>query len=448
MTTQELNTISARHALIDGEWQAATIQIKDGRIESIAPHFDETADFVVKDTESLLPGFVDTHVHVNEPGRTDWEGFDSATKAAAVGGVTTIVDMPLNSVPVTTTPPALAVKTSVAREQVNVDTGFWGGAVPENLGHLADLWERGVFGFKCFTAPSGIVEFGYLTPEQVAAACDEIAQLQSLLIVHAEDPAHLQDAATLGQHYDDFLASRPDAAETSAVAMVIDEARRSGARVHILHVSSAEVLPLIRQAKADGVAITAETCPHYLALDAEHIPDGATQYKCCPPIRSQRNQDLLWEALEDGTIDIIVSDHSPSTRELKFAGDGDWAKAWGGIASVQLGLAVIGDAARRRGIGLERVVQWMSTGPAQLVGLDRQGKGAIKQGMAADFTVYDPAAPHPIHATELLHKNKVTAYDGHEVQGAATTTILAGRVIAQDGALVGEPYAGELLFRE
>jgi len=314
---------SRRVVLPDGE-RPADVLVQDGRIAQIAAHGSLLAgDRLLTDLgdTALLPGLVDTHVHVNEPGRTEWEGFATATRAAAAGGVTTIVDMPLNSVPPTTTLAGLEAKRKTAEGQAWVDLGFWGGAVPGNTGDLAALHEAGVFGFKSFLAPSGVDEFPHLaTQEDLESALAEQARLGALAIIHAEDPAVLDAAPQQpGVHYRDFLASRPDDAEAAAVARLLDTARRTGTRVHILHVSSAAVLPLLRQAREDGVQVTAETCPHYLTLTAEEVPDGDTAFKCCPPIRSESNRDALWAALAAGEFAAVVSDHSPSSETPAFS---------------------------------------------------------------------------------------------------------------------------------
>jgi allantoinase len=426
-------------ALIDGGFRDAAIRVDGDRIVSLDAGGEPAAEVVeLGPDEVLLPGLVDTHVHINEPGRTEWEGFASATAAAAAGGVTTLIDMPLNSIPPTTTVEHLRVKQAAARDAVGVDVGFWGGAVPENLGSLRSLWDAGVFGFKCFLAPSGVPEFGHLDRTQLDAALAEIASFGGLLIVHAEDPHVLRDHehAGGGPEHDRYLASRPDAAEVAAIAHVIEGVRRTGARAHILHLSSAEALPALRAARAEGLPITVETCPHYLSLAAEGVPNGATQYKCAPPIRSEANRDALWQGLLDGDIDLVVTDHSPSTSELKFAGDGDFGVAWGGIAGLQLGLSAVWTAAAERGIPLERVVGWMSSAPAAFAGL-APDRGAIAVGALADLTVFAPDARRVIRAAELLHKNPVTAYDGHELRGEIRRTWLRGRA----------PGAGDLLER-
>ena len=434
--------IRAHSAFIDGAFRPADIGITDGVIAAIGIDLEGPLVEIASD-EVLVPGIVDTHVHVNEPGRTEWEGFASATRAAAAAGVTTIIDMPLNSVPTTISYEALLTKRAVAREKVIVDTGFWGGAVPSNLGVLAELHQGGVFGFKAFLAPSGIDEFGHLDAAQLELALQEIATLDSLLIVHAEDPGVLDSHANHGgTSYSAFVDSRPDEAETTAIQRVIDGVRRTGARAHILHLSSAAALPLLRAARAEGLPITVETCPHYLVLASERIDDGATQYKCCPPIRSEANRDALWQALLDGDIDIVVTDHSPATAELKYAGDGDFGVAWGGIAGLQTGFSSVWTEAASRGIGLDRVLGWMASGPAALVGLTQKGRIAV--GADADLVAFAPDGRFTVHASELQHRNPISAFEGRELRGLARRTWLRGHPvsIAPDA-----PVTGRLLAR-
>lgn len=434
------SVVRAGRTFIEGAFRPAAVLIEDGRIADIldvrarVPGVRAT---LVPDDAVLLPGLVDSHVHVNEPGRTEWEGFRSATLAAAAGGVTTIVDMPLNSIPATTTPEALAIKKAAAAPSAFVDIGFWGGAVPENLGRLKPLHDAGVYGFKCFLAPSGVDEFGHLDAAQLGAALEEIAAIDSRLIVHAEDPALLHEHGALGRGYDAFLASRPPASEASAIHSVIDGARRTGARAHILHLSDAGSLPAIRQAKADGVRLTVETCPHYLTIVAEEIPDGASEFKCCPPIRGTANRDLLWEGIVDGTIDAIVSDHSPSTVDLKRSGGGDFGLAWGGIASLQIGLSAVWTEARSRGIPLEAILPLYTTGPARVAGLD--GAGEIAIGAPAHLAAFGLEDPLPIDASRLLHRNPITAYDHRLLSGRVRRTWLHGRAMFN----VTEGGAGE-----
>ncbi len=426
--------VRARRAIVGGVESSCAIGVSAGRIAAIEPvdaALDTKAEITLADDEVLLPGLVDTHVHVNEPGRTEWEGFATATRAAAAGGVTTIVDMPLNSIPSTVTTDALDAKRKVARDQAHVDVGFWGGAVPGNLKDLAELHEAGVFGFKCFLIDSGVEEFPPLSPAEFAEAMDEIARLGALMIVHAEDPSVIDHAPPAhGSHYADFVASRPPAAEVSAIATVIAQARRTKARTHVLHLSAADALPELAAARADGVDISVETCPHYLSLSAEHVPDGATQFKCCPPIRGHANQDRLWEALSAGGIDMIVTDHSPCTVELKRFDSGDFGEAWGGIAGLQVGLRAVWTAARERGHTLADVVRWMATGTADRVGLTHKGRLAV--GADADLVVFAPDVEHTVDVADLHHRNPVSAYAGSTLRGQVRQTWLRGRRIDDD----------------
>jgi allantoinase len=426
--------------LVGGSFRAAEVQVVEGRVAAIGePGSALTAHTIVElaSDELLIPGLVDTHMHINEPGRTEWEGFDTATRAAAAGGVTTLIDMPLNSIPPTTTPSNLAMKRAAAEGAVRVDVGFWGGAVPDNLGHLRELHEAGVFGFKAFLAPSGVDEFGHLDGRQLEAALEELAGFGGRLLVHAEDPTVLHAHENQGgPSYAAFLASRPPEAELVAIRRVIEGVRRTGTPAHILHLSSAASVPELRAARAEGLPITVETCPHYLAIASESIPDGGTQYKCAPPIRDEANCDALWRALLNGDIDQIVTDHSPSTPALKFAGDGDFARAWGGIAGLQLGLTAVWTAAAARGIPLELVLGWMAEAPARMVKL--HDRGVIRVGARADLAVFAPDARRTVHAAELLHKNPVSAFDGAELRGIVRRSWLAGSPIDLDGTPTGK----------
>jgi len=430
----------ARRAIVDDAERSVCVGVVDGRIAALTAYDEPPAaarTVTLDDDEVLIPGLVDTHVHVNEPGRTEWEGFDSATRAAAAGGVTTIVDMPLNSIPPTVTVEALRVKQEAARGRVHVDVGFWGGAVPAHLGDLAALYEAGVFGFKCFLLDSGVEEFPHLSPPQLRAAMTETARLGALLLVHAED-GHLIEEVSGGSSYAGFLASRPSASEESAIGLVIDTTRATHGRAHVVHLSSASALPDLHDARADGVDISVETCPHYLTLAAEEVPDRATEFKCCPPIRDLSNQDLLWAGLTAGDIDLVVTDHSPSTADLKVP---DFGHAWGGISSLQVGLAAVWTAARARGLPLADVVRWMAGAPADRVGLSR--KGRIEIGADADLAVLAPDESFMVDVSRLHHKNQVSAYAGRTLQGAIRRTFLAGREIGPDA---GKPR-GRLLVR-
>lgn len=435
-----------RGRVLTGDGVAAhQVRVRGGRVVAVEPLSAGTPSGVeahemvqLADDEVLVPGLVDTHVHVNEPGRTEWEGFATATRAAGAGGVTTFLDMPLNSIPATISPEALAVKQASATGRCAVDVGFWAGAVPASLGHLAELHRAGVYGFKCFLLDSGVPEFPPLSSAQLRAAMTEIAGFDGLLIVHAEDPdviaAHARPHTV---HYAEFLGSRPPAAEIEAIATVIEAARETGCRTHIVHLSSAEALPAIATARAQGVRLTVETCPHYLTLAAEQVGDGQTLYKCCPPVREAANADRLWAALGDGTIDFVVSDHSPCTADLKLLDEGDFGAAWGGISSLQLGLPLVWTEARRRGHDLTEVLRWMATRPAELVGV--RDKGAIALGYAADLVVLAPDERFTVDATRLQHRNPVSPYDGRTLTGVVRATYLAGRRVddvSTDGALL------------
>ena len=420
--------IRARRAVRTAGESACAIGVRDGRIVAIAPYDADLAaatDMQLAEDEVLLPGLVDSHVHINDPGRTEWEDFTTATNAAAAGGVTTIIDMPLNSIPPTCDAPALDLKRKTAQTQAYVDIGFWGGAIPGNVPELRSLHKAGVFGFKCFLLHSGVDEFPPLDQGELEDAMAEISEFDGLLIVHAENARRIDQAPPPdGASYPAFLRSRPRVAENAAVAEVIELARRSGCRVHILHVSSADALRTIARARSTGVRITAETCPHYLTFAAEDIPDGATQYKCCPPIREAANRELLWDGLRDGTIDLVVSDHSPSTIDLKHLDTGDFGTAWGGIASLQLGLPAVWTEARRRGFTLTDVGRWMSAAPAEQVGLPN--KGRIEVGYDADFCVLAPDDTFVVDAKTLQHKNAITPYDGRSLGGVVRGTWLRG----------------------
>jgi allantoinase len=441
MAEYELVVRAHRVVTPDGV-RPATVAVREGRIAAVAGPgavLDAARTEELPGDQVLLPGLVDTHVHVNEPGRTEWEGFATATRAAAAGGVTTVIDMPLNSLPPTVSAAALRAKQAAASPRVWVDTGFWGGAVPGNLASLAALHGAGVFGFKAFLADSGVPEFGWLHPAELDAALAEVAALDALLIVHAEDAGLLAAApAASGRSYRAFLASRPSAAEDAAIAALLAAAGRHGARVHILHLASAAALPLIAAARSAGTAVTAETCPHYLTFCAEQVPDGATEYKCCPPIRDAANRDRLWAGLASGLIGAVVSDHSPCPPELKQRASGDFGAAWGGISSLQLGLPAVWTQARARGHGLAEVARWMATGPAAVAGLAR--KGAIAAGCDADLVAFGDTASFTVDPARLRHRHPVTPYAGRTLTGLVHRCWLRGQEI-------GPAPAGRLLAR-
>ncbi len=440
----DLAVRSRRVVTPEGE-RAACVHVADGRIERVAGFDDVPGGRRLIDAGELavLPGLVDTHVHVNEPGRTEWEGFATASRAAAAGGVTTIVDMPLNSIPPTTTPEALATKRAAADGTCHVDVGFWGGAIPANLGRLHEIYEAGVFGFKAFLCPSGVDEFPPLDDEQLRAAMTEIAAFDGLLIVHAELPGPIEEATErLGGEdpdaYATYLGTRPPEAEELAVAAVADAARATGCwRTHVLHLSAASALG----SRGETGHVSAETCPHYLTFAAEEIEDGATAFKCAPPIRDAENRERLWDGLRDGAIKAVVSDHSPCTPDLKA---GSFLQAWGGVASLQLGLRVVWTGARRRGLGLGDVSSWMSDGPARLARLER--KGRIAEGMDADLVFFDPDARAECDPSELHHRHPLTPYAGRPLDGRVVATYVRGVEVCSDGGFRDEP-SGVLLAR-
>lgn len=452
--------IRGRRVLLPTSIEPASIQIRDGRIIAVRHVEDLPGDAEVieaRDDRVVMPGLVDTHVHVNEPGRTEWEGFATATKAAAAGGVTTLIDMPLNSIPPTTTVAGFNEKLLAARDQCHVDVGFWGGIVPGNLSELEALFAAGVVGFKCFLIDSGVKEFPNVTEQDLRATMPLLRELGAVLIVHAElqepitragiscsetDASYGEDC---GRQYQTFLESRPRAAENEAVALMIRLVREFGTQVHIVHHSSADALPALRAAIAEGQPITVETCPHYLFFASEEIPDGATEFKCCPPIRERANRELLWQALNDGTISMVVSDHSPCVPELKAVEGGNFLQAWGGIASVQLRLPVMWTAARSRGYRLEDLARWLCAAPAQLVNLDRR-KGSIATGYDADIVIWNPDESFTVEPDLIHHRHKLTPYAGHQLSGKVEKTFLRGKKIYDEGEFADEPQ-GEFLIR-
>jgi allantoinase len=434
----------------------AAVWIRGGRIERVAPPDEAQSGAPVQDCGDLvvMPGIVDTHVHVNEPGRTEWEGFETATRAAAAGGVTTLVDMPLNSIPSTTTREALRVKAEAARERCRVDAGFWGGVVPGNAGELAGLWQDGALGFKAFLVPSGVDEFQHVEEGDLREALPVLARLGAPLLAHAELPGPIEAAAGVWdgagpaglREYGRYLRSRPDAAEVEAVELLVRLCQETGVRIHVVHVSSAGVLPILRQARAEGLPLTAETCPHYLTFAAEEIPDGGVAFKCAPPIRSRENRELLWEVLREGVIDLVATDHSPSPPERKQVETGDFRGAWGGIASLQLALPVVWTGARERGFTVAHLAEWMCVAPARLAGLEGR-KGAITPGQDADLVVWDPEERFTVEPEGLHHRHKLTPYAGRTLYGAVRRTLLRGETVYDDGDFPVAP-SGRLLLRE
>ncbi len=441
MTRPSLIIRGRRVTTPDGT-RGAAIHVTDGRIVAVAA-FDEVPQGVgvVEAGDSVIfPGLVDTHVHVNEPGRTEWEGFETATRAAAAGGVTTILDMPLNSIPATTSVAALETKRAAAEGHCMVDTGFLGGFVGDNIDDLSPLHRAGVFAFKCFLCPSGVDEFPAVTPANLRRAAPIFAGLDALLMVHAELPAVLERAAVRGdpRSYRTWLMTRPAEAETAAVELLIEVARESGMRVHVVHVSSPETVERIQAAKSTGVRITAETCPHYLGFAAEEIPDGATEFKCAPPIRDRRSREGLWEAVAEGRLDAVVSDHSPVPPSLKLQAEGDFLRAWGGIASLQLRLPAVWTGAAARGLALEQMAELLCAGPARLAGLEGC-KGAISPGCDADLVLWNPEEEFVVQETTLAHRHGLTPWLGRRLKGTVQATFVRGER--------AEPSRGRLLSR-
>jgi allantoinase len=453
MTKPEL-VIRARRVVLQDGLRAASAHVREGRIVAVGG-FDDVPRgcelYEAGDDAVVMPGLVDTHVHVNEPGRGGWEGFETATRAAAAGGTTTIVEMPLNSIPATTSLENFRAKLAAAEGKCAIDVGFWGGVVPGNAAELAPMTGAGVVGFKCFLVDSGVAEFQCVSEEDLRAALPELVRLDAVLIAHAELSAPIEAAARAPvarsdpRSYATFLASRPRAAEGAAVELLIRLSRETGARVHVVHHSSADALPHLRAAKSAGVRITAETCPHYLAFAAEEIADGATEFKCCPPIRERENRERLWSALEEGLIEMIVSDHSPCPPEMKRREGGDFLAAWGGISSLQLRLPVVWAEARRRGFDLDRLGEWLASAPARLAGLDH-AKGAIRVGADADFVVWKPEETFRVEPSALQHRHKLTPYAGRELSGAVAATFLRGEKIYERGEFAPEPK-GKFLLR-
>jgi allantoinase len=444
--------IRSRRVVLPEKIVAASVHVRDGVIARLGEWDDAPEQMPIVDAGDavVMPGLVDAHVHVNEPGRTEWEGFATATRAAAAGGVTTLVDMPLNSIPPTTTLDGFREKLAAARGQCRIDTAFWGGVVPGNTGELEPLLNAGVRGFKCFLVHSGVDEFPHVTEANLLEAMPELARLNSVLLVHAELGEPIENAAAELKNsnpadYRTFLKSRPRASENEAIALMTRLCRATGARVHIVHHSSSDALPTLRAARAEGLPLTVETCPHYLTFAAEEIPDGATHFKCCPPVRERENREKLWQALAEGVIDMVVSDHSPCTPNLKLQETGDFLEAWGGIAALQFSLPVIWTQAEKRGFGLREITRWMSAAPAKLAGLDER-KGKLAVGYDADFVVWHPEKEFKI-VPEIIHfKNKITPYAGMNLRGVVESTYVRGAKVYDKGRFAADA-CGALLTK-
>ncbi|KAK0178949.1 hypothetical protein PV327_007786 [Microctonus hyperodae] len=442
---------ASQRTVLENEILPAIVIVANGKIvDVVRGRIDEKitdvkrkySGIILEDFGSsvLMPGLVDSHVHVNEPGRTHWEGFYTATKAAAAGGVTTIVDMPLNSIPPTTSVENLEEKMSVANENIYVDVAFWGGVIPGNTGQLKDMVKAGVVGFKCFLCPSGIDEFPHVSLKNVEEALKELSTTDSVLAFHAELEENVSTNGMDPTLYETFLHARPPSMEVSAVKAIALLCQKSKVRCHIVHLSASDALDIVSKAKKNSAPLTAETCHHYLTLSADEIPKSATHFKCCPPIRTSENQDKLWDALKDGTLDMVVSDHSPCTLDLK---KGDFLNSWGGISSLQFGLPLIWTQAQSRGININDVARLISTNPAKLCGLD-DSKGKIRRGMDADFVVWDPEKEIIVNKSDILYKNKISPYEGKLLKGRVLCTILRGNFIYKNGDICNR-LLGKLL---
>jgi allantoinase len=433
--------------------RAAAIHIKDGVITKVSGFNDvspatdiyETGDFAV------MPGLVDTHVHINEPGRTEWEGFATATRSAAAGGITTLIEMPLNSIPATTSVAAFQEKLAAAAGKLSVDTGFWGGVVPGNARELPTLWEAGCFGFKCFLIDSGVKEFASVNEFDLREALPALARIGAPLLAHAELPGPIESAAkkraanASRRSYQTWLGSRPRAAENDAIDLLLRLSGEFGVRVHIVHLSSSDAIPRIQKAKASGQPLSVETCPHYLTFTSEEIPDGATMFKCAPPIRERENRERLWAGLRDTTIDLIATDHSPCPPEMKREESGDFLDSWGGIASLQLSLPAVWTEAKSRGFSLAHLSRWLCEVPARLGGLAHK-KGSIAPGRDADLVIWNPEAGFKVDPARLHHRHKLTPYAGRDLMGIVEATFLRGMKIFERGDFCVAP-AGRILLR-
>ncbi len=427
----------------------ATILVENGTIRDVIAHGEISANVPVKDFGKLaiLPGLVDSHVHVNEPGRTEWEGFFTVTRAAAAGGYTLIVDMPLNCLPATTTVAALEKKRECARTSSRVDWALWGGVESNNQEHIEDLANAGVPGFKCFLIHPGIDGFTMVTEEQLRAALPHVAKTGLPLLVHAELSGPI-DAALRGladadwRRYETYLRSRPDEAELEAIQLLLALCREFRFRLHIVHLATSKAIAMLRVAKAEGLPVTVETCPHYLSIAAEEIPDGATLHKCAPPVRTRENREKLWDALREGMIDFVVTDHSPCPPEVKNLKEGNFRTAWGGIASLSVALPVMWTEASKRGFDLMDIARWMAERPANLAGFGAR-KGKIVAGMDADFVAFGPETEFGLSEERLYYRHKVSPYLGKRLKGVVRETYVRGNCVFADGEFPGEPSSKE-----
>jgi allantoinase len=442
--------VSRRVVMPEGIRPAAVL-VEGERIRGVISPSDVPRDAVREDygDAAILPGLVDSHVHINEPGRTDWEGFRTATRAAAAGGYTMLVDMPLNCIPATTDVSALEAKRRAAHGQCSVDWAAWGGVVQGNAQEIEPLAKAGARGFKCFLVHPGIEEFTMVTEEDLRESLPRVARTGLPLLVHAELPVPIDHATEHLKNenwsqYQTFLRSRPDEAELSAIEMMLSLCREYGFRLHIVHLATATALETLKAAREERLPVTVETCPHYLHLAAEHIPDGATQFKCAPPIRCGVNREGLWQGLKDGIIDLVVSDHSPCPPAMKRTGDGDFQTAWGGIASLSVALPVMWTEANRRGFSLNNIARWMAEKPAELAGCDAR-KGKVDEGYDADLTIFDADAEFTVTEQNLHHRHPISPYLGEKLRGVVKKTYVRGKLVYSDGQFPADPIGREFV---
>jgi len=435
--------------VVTGGVMAAAVLVQDGRIVDVVPPAQVPAEIPVSDfgDAAILPGLVDPHVHINEPGRTEWEGFRTATRAAAAGGYTLVVDMPLNCLPPTTTVAALEEKRAAANGQCYVDWMAWGGVVSENQEHIEDLAAAGVPGFKCFLVHPGIDGFTMVTERELRAALPHVAKTGLPLLVHAELPGPVEEA-TKGlagaewSKYATYLQSRPDKAELSAIRQMLALCREYRFRLHIVHLATSRALELLQAAKSEGLPVSVETCPHYLHFNAENIADGQTLFKCAPPIRSRENREQLWQALRERVIDLVATDHSPCPPEMKRLSERSFRTAWGGIASLSLALPVMWTEASARGFTLVDLARWLAENPAKLAGCAAR-KGRIAKGFDADFVVFDPEKEFVVTEEVLLYRHRISPYVGEKLRGVVKATYLRGKCVFVDGTFPGAPSGHE-----
>jgi allantoinase len=445
-----LQAFVARRVITPAGIHPAAILVKGEEIHAVvSPDQVSSGDYEIHDFGDavILPGLVDSHVHINDPGRAEWEGFETATRAAAAGGYTLVVDMPLNCLPATTTVAALEAKRAAAKGRCRVDWAAWGGVVHDNQDDVEALAASGVRGFKCFLVNPGIDGFTMVTEKQLRAALPRVARIGLPLLVHAELPGPI-DLATEAlasadwSCYSNYLRSRPDEAELAAIRLMLALCREYGFRLHIVHLSTNQALPELRAARDEGLPVTVETCPHYLHLSAETITNGATLSKCAPPIRSRENCERLWQGLKDGTIDLVVTDHSPCPPAMKRLAEGNFRTAWGGIASLSMALPLMWTEAGKRGFSLRDVARWMAAAPARLAGCDTR-KGRIAAGCDADFVVFDPDREFIVTEERLHYRHLVSPYLGETLRGVVKATYLRGNPVFAEGEFHGEPTGRE-----